>query len=71
MNNNSMITRSSCRRCPHSSAPALPLAEQPNFSGTWKLNLGKSQLSGTAYTFDKKLSGVRHHSGGGSMPSSI
>jgi hypothetical protein len=46
-------------------APAMLPAQQPNFSGTWKLNFAKSQLSGTAYTFDKKPSGVWHYSGGG------
>ena len=65
MNNNSMITRSSCVGAFALLAPALLLAQQPNFSGTWKLNLAKSQLSGTAYTFDKKPSGVWHYSGGG------
>jgi len=46
-------------------APAMLLAQQPQFDGTWKLNLAKSQLSGTIYTFDKKPSGVWHYSGGG------
>ena len=35
------------------------------FAGTWTLNLAKSQLGGTLYTFDKKPSGVWHYSGGG------
>lgn len=38
---------------------------EPNFSGTWKLNLSKSQLSGTMYTFEKTPSGMMHYSGGG------
>jgi hypothetical protein len=46
-------------------APALLLAQQPNFSGTWKLNLAESRLSGVAYRFDKKPSGIWHYSGGG------
>jgi len=40
-------------------------AAEPNFSGTWKLNLAKSQLSGPVYTFEKKPSGVWHYNGGG------
>ncbi len=43
-------------------APAL--AAEPDFAGTWKLNLTKSQLGGTVYTFEKKASGW-HYSGGG------
>jgi hypothetical protein len=65
MNNNSMITRTSCVGAMALLAPAILLAQQPNFSGTWKLNLAKSQLSGVAYTFDKKPSGIWHYSGGG------
>jgi hypothetical protein len=38
-------------------------AAEPNFSGTWKLNLAKSQLSGPVYTFEKKPSGVWHYNG--------
>jgi hypothetical protein len=40
-------------------------AAEPNFSGTWKLNLSKSQLSGPVYTFEKKATGVWHYNGGG------
>jgi hypothetical protein len=40
-------------------------AADPSFSGTWKLNLAKSKLSGTVYTIDKKPSGLMHYSGGG------
>jgi hypothetical protein len=40
-------------------------AADPNFSGTWKLNLAKSQLSGPVYTLEKKPSGVWHYNGGG------
>ena len=40
-------------------------AADPSFSGTWKLNLAKSQLSGTMYTIDKKPFGLMHYSGGG------
>src|SRR2546428_1271656 len=44
---------------------SIVIAAEPNFAGTWKLNLSKSQLGGVAYTFDKKPSGVWHYSGGG------
>jgi hypothetical protein len=40
-------------------------AAEPNFSGTWKLNLAKSKLGGTMYTIDKKPTGMWHYSGGG------
>src|SRR6266487_1111592 len=40
-------------------------AAEPTFSGTWKLNLAKSQLSGIVYTIEKKPSGMMHYSGGG------
>jgi hypothetical protein len=40
-------------------------AADPSFSGTWKLNLAKSQLSGTVYAIDRKPSGLMHYSGGG------
>jgi hypothetical protein len=40
-------------------------AAELNFSGTWKLNLSKSQLGGPVYTFEKKPSGVWHYNGGG------
>jgi hypothetical protein len=46
-------------------APAIVLAQQPHLDGTWKLNLAKSQLSGSTYSFDKKPSGAWHYSGGG------
>jgi hypothetical protein len=46
-------------------APAMLLAQQPSFDGTWKLNLAKSHLSGGTYAFSKKPSGVWHYSGGG------
>jgi hypothetical protein len=44
---------------------SLLMAADPSFAGTWKLNLAKSQLSGTVYTLEKKTSGVWHYSGGG------
>ena len=44
---------------------SIVIAAEPNFAGTWKLNLSKSQLGGVVYTFDKKPSGVWHYSGGG------
>jgi hypothetical protein len=44
---------------------SILLAAEPNFTGTWKLNLTKSQLSGTVYTIEKKASGMLHYSGGG------
>jgi len=65
MNNNSMITRTRCAGALALLLPTILLAQQPNFSGTWKLNLAKSQLSGTVYTFEKNRSGVWHYSGGG------
>jgi hypothetical protein len=40
-------------------------AAEPTFSGTWKLNLAKSRLSGIVYTIEKKPSGMMHYSGGG------
>lgn len=40
-------------------------AGDANFSGTWKLNLAKSQFSGLVYTFEMKTSGVWHYNGGG------
>ena len=63
--NNLMITRTSWVGALALLAPAILLAQQPNFSGTWKLNLAKSRLSGMAYTFTKKPSGIWHYSGGG------
>ena len=48
------------------SLPAVARAQaKPNFAGTWKLNMAKSQLSGTVYTIDKKASGLMHYNGGG------
>jgi len=44
---------------------SILMAAEANFAGTWKLNLAKSQLSGTVYTLEKKPSGVWHYSGGG------
>jgi hypothetical protein len=44
---------------------SLLSAADPDFAGTWKLNLSKSQLGGPVYTFEKKASGVMHYSGGG------
>ena len=41
------------------SAAAL-INAQSSFTGTWKLNLAKSQLAGQTATFDKKPSGVMH-----------
>jgi hypothetical protein len=65
MNGTSAILRTGCTGVFALLAPAMLLAQQPDFSGTWKLNLSKSQLSGPTYTFDKKPSGVWHYSGGG------
>jgi hypothetical protein len=33
---------------------SLLSAADPDFAGTWKLNLSKSQLGGTVYTFERK-----------------
>jgi hypothetical protein len=46
-------------------AASIAAAADPNFAGTWKLNLAKSQLSGTVYTFEKTPSGLMHYTGGG------
>ena len=46
-------------------AAAFTVAADPSFSGTWKLNLAKSQLGGVVYTIDKTESGMFHYSGGG------
>ena len=35
-------------------------AQQPSFTGTWKLNLNKSQLSGQTLSLEKKASGTMH-----------
>ena len=40
-------------------------AADPNFAGTWALNLTKSQLGGSVYTLEKQASGVMHYNGGG------
>lgn len=65
MNTVSIVTRATCIGTFALFAPAILPAQQPQFSGTWKLNLAQSQLSGITYTFDKKPSGVWHYSGGG------
>jgi len=65
MTGNSVRIRTSCAAVVVLLAPAILLAQQPSFDGTWKLNLAKSHLSGSTYTFAKKSSGVWHYSGGG------
>ena len=35
-------------------------AAGPSFSGTWKINLAKSQLSGTTFSFEKTAAGKYH-----------
>jgi hypothetical protein len=65
MTSNTVSMRTSCVAVVALLAPAMLLAQQPSFDGTWKLNLAKSHLSGSTYTFDKKPSGVWHYSGGG------
>jgi len=65
MTGNSVRIRTSCAAVVVLLAPAILLAQQPSFDGTWKLNLAKSHLSGSTYTFEKKPSGVWHYSGGG------
>jgi len=35
-------------------------AQEPTFTGTWKLNMAKSQLSGQTATFQKKPDGLLH-----------
>jgi hypothetical protein len=39
---------------------ALASAQEPTFTGTWKLNVAKSQLSGQTVTFQKKPDGLIH-----------
>lgn len=65
MTSNSVTMRTSCVALVALLAPAMLLAQQPSFDGTWKLNLAKSHLSGSTYTFTRKPSGVWHYSGGG------
>jgi hypothetical protein len=65
MASNSVSLRTTCLAVVALLAPAMLLAQQPSFDGTWKLNLAKSHLSGSTYTLSKKPSGVWHYSGGG------
>src|SRR5215471_2537716 len=46
-------------------AASLLSAADTSFSGTWKLNLEKSQLSGLTYTFSKNPSGTMHFDSAG------
>ncbi len=46
-------------------AAALSSAEQPSFTGTWKLNMAKSQLAGQTMTVQKNASGLYHYDSGG------
>lgn len=39
---------------------AASLAQAPTFSGTWKLNVAKSQLTSQTVTFEKKPNGLIH-----------
>jgi len=41
-------------------AATVALASEPNFAGTWKLNLQKSQLTGQTFTVGKTASGMMH-----------
>src|SRR5258708_391173 len=41
-------------------AEAVGLAGEPSFTGNWKLNLQKSQLTGQTFTFEKTGSGMMH-----------
>ena len=63
MNNNSMITRSNCvgLRTPCARTAAGPEAE---LQRELEAQPGKSRLSGTAYTFDKKPSASALFRGG-------
>lgn len=65
MTSNRVSIRTSCAAVVALLAPAILLAQKPSFDGTWKLNLAKSHLSGSTYTFTKKPGGVWHYSGGG------
>jgi hypothetical protein len=42
-------------------AATAALAAEANFSGTWKLNLQKSQLTGQTLTLEKTASGMMHY----------
>ncbi len=42
----------------------LVFAADASFSGTWKLNVAKSQLSGTTYSFSKTAAGAFHFDDG-------
>ncbi|HYV99724.1 MAG TPA: hypothetical protein VE967_19850 [Gemmatimonadaceae bacterium] len=44
---------------------SIASAQANGFAGTWKLNLAKSEMGGSMYTFSKNASGVWHYSGGG------
>jgi hypothetical protein len=41
-------------------AVSILAADEPSFSGSWKLNLAKSQLQGQTMTFEKTASGLIH-----------
>jgi hypothetical protein len=41
-------------------ATSILAADEPSFSGSWKLNLTKSQLKGQTVTFEKTASGLIH-----------
>lgn len=58
-------TRSICTLLVVLAATSFLLAADPNFAGTWVLDLTKSQLGGTVYTFEKQASGTMHYNGGG------
>jgi hypothetical protein len=46
-------------------AASVGFAAEANFSGTWKLNLQKSQLTGQTVTFEKTATGMMHFDGQG------
>ena len=41
-------------------AATVAVADKPSFTGSWKLNLQKSQLTGQTFTFEKTASGTMH-----------
>jgi hypothetical protein len=47
------------------SSISILTAEEPSFSGTWKLNMKKGQLNGQTYTLENMASGLLHIDFGG------
>jgi hypothetical protein len=45
-------------------AVEIPSAQVPSFTGTWKLNMAKSQLTGQTITIERAASGLYHFANG-------